>query len=203
MERDLLLTPGNHSLLLLDYQYLQLLTTRSHHPVTILSRVVTLSKSASLFNIPVLVSTAFAEQQDLITEVARLFPAQRPLDRNTMNAMEDTEVADWIKVHNRRRIVIAGLWTEVCVKLSALKALEAGYEVYVISDACGGASAEEHQKALECMTTAGIKILSTESYVSEVSGREDVSELIDTPEIGWNGQLRNYLLSRQVYADYI
>jgi hypothetical protein len=203
MERDLLLTPGNHSLLLLDYQYLQLLTTRSQNPVTILSRVVTLSKSADLFNVPVLLSTAFAEQQDLVTEVARLFPGQRPVDRNTMNAMEDADVCEWTRYHNRKRLVIAGLWTEVCVKLSAMKALQAGYEVYVISDACGGASSEEHQKALECMATAGIKLLSTESYVSEVSGKQQMPQLFETQEIGWSGQLRNYLLSRQVYADYI
>lgn len=203
MERDLSLCPGNHSLLLIDYQYLQLLTTRSQNPASIISHVVTLSRSARLFNVPTLITTAFAEQQDLIGEIAKLFPDQVPVDRNSLNAMEDQYVSDWISNTGKRELVMAGLWTEVCLQLSVLKALEEGYKVYIITDASGGASGDAHQKAIDRMVTAGAIPLTTMLYVKLNAGEKDVSALFEESGQGWNMQLRSYLLSRQVYADCI
>jgi nicotinamidase-related amidase len=214
MNRNLLLSPGNHSLLLIDYQYLQLLTIRSHNTAAVINHVIALSKASRIFGAPALLTTAFAEQQDLIGDIAQLFPEQIPLDRNTMNAMEDPYVADWVKRSGKKKVVMAGLWTEVCLQLSVLKALEAGYEVFIITDASGGASLEEHQKALECMAAAGAVLLTTWSYINELQrnwGREDttgaLAKLLE--EYGnalgtgfrWEGQLRSYLFSRKLEVD--
>jgi nicotinamidase-related amidase len=212
MEMDLSLSAANHSLILIDYQYLQLLTIRSHNASSVINHVITLSKASKIFGAPALVTTAFAEQEDLIREIAQLFP-EPPLDRSTMNAMEDTHVADWVKQRGKKKLVMAGLWTEVCLQLSVLKALSAGYEVYIITDASGGASLEEHQKAVECMAEAGATLLTTWSYINELQrnwGKDDTAGALTTlyEEYGgvagrgfhWDGQLRNYLLSRKIYA---
>jgi nicotinamidase-related amidase len=212
MEKDFSLSADNHSLILIDYQYLQLLTIRSHNAASVINHVVTLSKASKIFGAPALVTTAFAEQQDLIREIAQLFPEPCP-DRNTMNAMEDEYVTDWVKKSGRKKLVMAGLWTEVCLQLSVLKALAEGYEVYIITDASGGASLEEHQKAIECMTEAGATPLTTWSYINELQRnweKEDTTGALATlfEEYGgiagrgfhWDGQLRSYLLSRKIYA---
>lgn len=213
MEKDLSLSAGNHSLLLMDYQYLQLLTIRSNNASSVINHVITLIKASKIFGAPALVTTAFTEQQDLIREVAQLFPDQSPLDRSTLDAMEDQRVVDWVKKSGKKKLVMAGLWTEVCLQLSALKALAAGYEVYIVTDASGGASLEEHQKAIECMAGAGATLLTTWSYINELQcnwGKEDTTGALTTlfEEYGgvagrdfrWDGQLRNYLLSRKIYA---
>ncbi|SFD74592.1 Nicotinamidase-related amidase [Chitinophaga sp. CF118] len=216
MERIFSLSPGNHSLLLIDYQYLQLLTIRSHNTSSVINHVTTLSKAGKIFGIPTLVTTAFTEQKDVIREITELFPEQTPLDRNTMNAMEDVHVTEWIKNNGGKKLVMAGLWTEVCLQLSALNALAAGYEVYIITDASGGASLEDHQKAIECMAEAGAILLTTWSYINELQdtgGQKDTADALAKlfVEYGgtsghgfrWDGQLRNYLLSRKVYADFV
>ncbi|GAA3929603.1 isochorismatase family protein [Chitinophaga oryziterrae] len=214
MDRHLSLSPGNHSLLLIDYQYLQLLTIRSHATAAVISHVIALSKASRIFGSPALLTTAFAEQQDLLGDIAQVFPEQVPLDRNTMNAMEDPSVAEWVERSGKKKVVMAGLWTEVCLQLSVLKALEAGYEVYVITDASGGASLEEHQKAIECMAEAGAKPLTTWSYINELQrnwDKEDTTgaltkllEEYDPLGTGfrWGGQLRNYLFSRKLEDCY-
>lgn len=212
MKMDLSLSAANHSLILIDYQYLQLLTIRSHNASSVINHVITLSKASKIFGAPALVTTSFAEQEDLIREIAQLFP-EPALDRSTMNAMEDLQVADWVKQKGKKKLVMAGLWTEVCLQLSVLKALSAGYEVYIITDASGGASLEEHQKAIEHMAQAGATLLTTWSYINELQrtwGKEDTSAALTTlfEEYGgvagrgfhWDGQLRNYLLSRKIYA---
>jgi hypothetical protein len=109
---------------------------------------------------------------------------------------------------------MAGLWTEVCLQLSVLKALEAGYEVYIITDASGGASLEEHQKAVLCMAAAGAVPLTTWSYINELQrnwDKEDttgaLTKLLKEYEgalgtgFRWEGQLRNYLFSRKLEVD--
>jgi nicotinamidase-related amidase len=209
---DLSLSAANHSLLLIDYQYLQLLTIRSHHASSVINHVVTLSKASKIFGTPALVTTAFAEQQDLIREIAQLFP-EPPLDRCTLNAMEDQQVAEWVKNSGKKKLVMAGLWTEACLRLSVLNALETGYEVSIITDASGGASLEEHQKAVERMAEAGARLLTTWSYINELQRnweKDDKTGALVTlfEEYGgvagrgfhWDGQLRNYLLSRKIYA---
>jgi isochorismate hydrolase len=207
--KSMQLSAANHSLLLIDYQYLQLLTIRSHNASAVINHIITLSKASKIFGTPALLTTAFAEQQDLIHEIAQIFPEQLPLDRNTMNAMEDPQVADWVSKSGKKKLVMAGLWTEVCLQLTALKALAAGYEVYIITDASGGASLEEHQKAIECMAKAGAILLTTWSYINELQrnwGKEDSNGALAAlfKEYGttfrWDGQLRNYLLSRTAYA---
>ncbi|GGG24639.1 hydrolase [Chelatococcus composti] len=163
-----LLTPDNHALLLIDHQYLQLLTLRSHEASQVINNAQAVAKASKIFGIPTLLTTAIAERQDLIKEIQDVFPEQVPLDRTTLNTWEDTRVVDWVRQTGKKKLVMAGLWTEVCLLLPVLSALADGYEVYFITDASGGASREAHDMAVARMIQAGAVPTTTWSYVSEL-----------------------------------
>ncbi|GGA68051.1 hydrolase [Nitratireductor aestuarii] len=168
MASNNLLTPDNHALLLIDHQYLQLLTLRSHEASQVISNAQAISKTAKIFNIPIHLTTAFAERQELLKEIQDVFPEQVPIDRTTLNSWEDSRVVDWVKQTGKNKLVMAGLWTEVCLQMPVLSALADGYEVYFITDASGGASREAHDMAVARMIQAGAIPTTTWSYVSEV-----------------------------------
>lgn len=163
-----LLTPDNHSLLMIDHQYLQMLTIRSHDASEIISHAVALVEAAAIFEVPMLTTTAFKERQGLVAPLAAATRAVKPIDRTTLNAWEDPRIADWVEKTGRTKLVIAGQWTEVSVAMPVLSALDAGYEVYVVIDACGGASLEAHDMAVERMVQAGARPITTWIYVSEL-----------------------------------
>jgi len=168
MASNILLTPDNHALLLIDHQYLQLLTLRSHEASQVISNVQAVAKASKIFKISTLLTTAFAERQELIKEIQDIFPEQVPIDRITLNSWEDPRIVDWVKHTGKKKLVMAGLWTEVCLQMPVLSALADGYEVYFITDASGGASREAHDMAVERMIQAGAIPTTTWSYVSEL-----------------------------------
>jgi nicotinamidase-related amidase len=118
--------------------------------------------------VPTLLTTAFAERQNLIKEIQDVFPEQTPLDRSTLNSWEDRRVVNWVKQTGKKKLVMAGLWTEVCLQMPVLSALADGYEVYFLTDASGGASREAHDMAVQRMIQAGAIPITTWSYVSEL-----------------------------------
>src|SRR5271154_4693345 len=139
-----LLTAENHSLLLIDHQYLQLLTLRSHDASQVISNIQAVAKASKIFKVPTLLTTAFAERQNLIKEVQDVYPNQKPIDRTTLNTWEDPRVIEWVKRAGKKKLVMAGLWTEACLQMPVLSALDEDYEGYFITDASGGASREAH-----------------------------------------------------------
>lgn len=172
---DTLLTGDNHALLLIDHQYLQLLAVRSHPNDVVVNNTVMLAKGAKIFNVPTLFTTAFAERQELIQEIQAVHPEQKPIDRTGLNSWDDERVRDWVKATGKKKLVMAGLWTEVCLTMPVLSALAEGHEVYIVTDASGGGSNEGHERAVQRMIQAGARPLTVASYVSELQrdwGRE-------------------------------
>lgn len=165
---DPLLSPDNHVLLLIDHQYLQMLTTRSHDVGDIINNVAAVAEGAKIFNVPTLVTTAFAEKQNVVSALADVTADQTPIDRTTLNSWEDPRVTDWVKAKGKRKLVMAGQWTEVCLAMPVLSALADGYEVYIITDASGGATKEAHDMAVQRMVQAGAVPITTWAYVSEL-----------------------------------
>jgi nicotinamidase-related amidase len=163
-----LLEPGNHALVLIDHQYLQLLTLRSHEASQVISNATAVAKAAKIFKVPTLLTTAFAERQNLIKEIQDVFPGQTPIDRTTLNTWEDQRVVNWVRQTGRKKLVMAGLWTEVCLQMPVLSALADGYEVLFLTDASGGAGREAHDMAVQRMIQAGAIPTTTWSYVSEL-----------------------------------
>lgn len=154
---DALLTPDNAVFLFIDHQPQMFFGVGSGDRSSIINSTVGLAKGAKAFGVPVVLTTVAAESFSghLLPPLADVFPGHEILDRTSMNAWEDQAVVDAIKATGRRKIVLAGLWTEVCLVLPALSALEQGYEVYVVADASGGVSPEAHKHALQRMEASG------------------------------------------------
>jgi len=152
-----LLTPENSVLLLIDHQAFQVANLHSHEPTLIINNVAGLAKSAKVFGVPTILTTVLEQTGGLlIPEIQSVFPDQKPLNRTSINAWEDGRVAGEVKKTGRRKIVIAGLWTEMCVAMPAIQARGEGYEVYAVTDASGGVSPEAHEMAVRRMVQAGI-----------------------------------------------
>lgn len=165
---DTLLTPDNHALLLIDHQYLQLLSVRSHSAEEVVSNAVLTARAAQIFDVPTLFTTAFAERQELIKTIQAVHPQQVPIDRTGLNSWDDERVVEWVKARGKKKLVMAGLWTEVCLNMAVLSALAAGYEVYIVTDASGGSSTEAHERAVLRMVQAGARPTTALAYISEL-----------------------------------
>ncbi|MGA5358451.1 hydrolase [Streptomyces purpurascens] len=152
-----LLTPDNCAVLFVDHQPQMFFGTGSGDRTAIINATVGLARAARTFDVPVVLSTVAAESFSgpLLPQLADVFPERKPVDRTSMNAWEDRDFVEAVKATGRRKLVIAGLWTEVCVVLPALSALAQGYEVYVVTDASGGVSPQAHEHAVQRMVQAG------------------------------------------------
>jgi nicotinamidase-related amidase len=163
-----LLDPTNHALILIDEQSLQLRTMRSHDATTVVNATTLLAKCAKLFGVRTLLTTVHAARQPLLRALREVFPEQEPIDRTSLNAFEDARVVSWAEAAGRGKLVLAGLWTESCLAMSALSALSAGYEVYVVTDASGGESKESHEMAVQRLVAAGVTPLTASTYLNEL-----------------------------------
>ncbi|WP_116209424.1 hydrolase [Streptomyces olivoreticuli] len=152
-----LLTPDNAVMLFVDHQPQMFFGVGSGDRTSIVNSTVGLAKAARAFDIPVVLTTVAAESFSgpLLPQLAEVFPGHEVLDRTSMNAWEDAAVVEAVKATGRTKIVLSGLWTEVCLVMPALCALGQGYEVYVVADASGGVSPAAHEHALQRMTAAG------------------------------------------------
>jgi nicotinamidase-related amidase len=153
---EALLTPDNCTLILIDHQPFQFAGLRSHDTQTIINNVVGLAKGAKIFGVPTLLTTVLERQGGyILKQLQDIFPEQKPIDRTFINTWEDTRVVEWVKKTGRKKIVMAALWTEICLAMPVVQALGEGYEVYIVTDASGGVSIEAHEMAIQRMIQAG------------------------------------------------
>lgn len=152
-----LLTPDNCVLLLIDHQPQMAFATHSIDGQTLVNNVTGLAKSAKVFGVPTILTTVAAKSFSgpIFPSVQAVFPALKPIDRTTMNAWEDKNVVAAVRKTGRKKIVVAALWTEVCLATAALSALDDDFEVYIVTDASGGVSLEAHETAILRMIQAG------------------------------------------------
>jgi nicotinamidase-related amidase len=151
------LTPDNCTLIMIDFQPQMAFGVKSIDGQTLINNAEGLAKSAKIFNVPTILTTV-AEKTfsgPMFSQIKKVFPGQQMIDRTTMNCWEDQNVVTEVEKIGRKKIVLAGLWTEVCIVLPAIQAIEAGYEIYVIADACGGTSNTAHDMAIERLIQAG------------------------------------------------
>lgn len=153
---DGLLRPEDSILLLIDHQPYQFTNLNSHEPTMIINNVVALAKSAKVFNVPTVLTTVLEERGGYIIKgLQDVFPDQKPIDRTFINTWEDPKVTDIIKKSGRKQLVIAALFTEICLAMPVIHALGEGYEVFIVTDASGGVTAEAHDMAVRRMVQAG------------------------------------------------
>ena len=153
------LTPQNCQLLFIDQQPQMAFGVQSMDRQMLKNNVVALAKAARLFKILTTITAVETESFSGYTypELLDVFPDQKLLERTSMNSWDDKKVRDALKGHNRNKVVVSGLWTEVCNNSFALCAmLEGGYEIYMVADASGGTSKEAHDYAMQRMIQAGV-----------------------------------------------
>uniref|UniRef100_UPI0012698B2B hydrolase n=2 Tax=Acinetobacter TaxID=469 RepID=UPI0012698B2B len=154
-----LLDPKNHTLILIDHQSQMAFATKSIDAVTLRNNAALVSKAAREFGVDTLLTTV-AEKSfsgPIFDEIKSVFPEHQVIDRTTMNTWEDARIAVEVNRIGKPRIVLAGLWTSVCIVGPALSALDQGFEVYVITDACGDVSSEAHEMAIQRMVQLGAR----------------------------------------------
>lgn len=167
---DKLLTPVNHTLIMIDHQPQMAFATRSIDVAELRNNVTGLAKAAKAFKVPTILTTV-AEKSfsgPLFPELQAVFPEQKPIDRTTMNTWEDQRVVDQVKKIGRKKLVMASLWTEVCLLEPALSAIDEGYDVYIVTDASGGVTREAHDMAVQRMVQAGAHPMTWVQYMLEL-----------------------------------
>jgi len=166
---DVLITPNETVLLLIDHQPFQFADLHSHEPLLVQNNVITLAKAAKIFDIPVIITSVLAERGGyFIKGVTDVFPDVEVIDRTYINAWQDSRVVNAVMATGKKKLVVAALWTEICLALPVLQAMGDGYEVYFVTDASGGKSKESHEMGVLRMTQAGAIPLTTNVFVFEL-----------------------------------
>lgn len=154
---DALITPENALIEFIDYQPEQYAGVHSMPHDELVANVALLGRVAMAFELPTVLSTVYVKHgmQGTNRELREALPGVPEIDRTTMNAWEDPDFRAAVAQTGRRKLVIAGLWTEVCVAFPALDAIHDGYEVYFVADAIGGVSKVSHESAVQRMVQSG------------------------------------------------
>lgn len=165
-----LLNPTNHALIMIDYQSQMAFGTRNIDIDLLRNNVAIVGGASKIFNIPTVVTTVAAKtfSGPVFPEVSEFYPANTFIDRTSMNSWEDVNAYKAITGKNKKKIVMVGLWTSVCIVGPALSAKAEGYDVYVITDACGDVSKEAHDMAIDRMLQAGVKTMTSIQYLLEL-----------------------------------
>ncbi|KVW48700.1 hydrolase [Burkholderia ubonensis] len=153
------LTPDNCQMIFIDQQPQMAFGVQSIDRQVLKNNVVALAKAAKTFDIPTIITTVETESFSGYTypELLDVFPDHPLLERTSMNSWDDQKVRDALAKNGRKKVVVSGLWTEVCNNTFALCAmLEGGYEIYMVADASGGTSKEAHDYAMQRMIQAGV-----------------------------------------------
>jgi len=164
------LTAQNSQVLFIDHQPQMAFGVQSIDRQTLKNNVVALAKGAKLFKIPTIITTCETQSFAGFTypELLDVFPDKALLERSSMNSWDDKKVRDALKAAGRNKVIVSGLWTEVCNVTFALSAmLEGGYEVYMVADASGGTSKDAHDYAMQRMIQAGVVPMTWQPVVLE------------------------------------
>jgi nicotinamidase-related amidase len=165
-----LLTPDNCVLALIDHQPQMLFGVSNFDRQTIINNTVALAKAARVFNLPVVLSAVETKSFSgyMWPQIKAVFPKETPIERSSMNAWDDENFVNAIKKTGRKKIVLAGLWTETCVALPTIQAIHDGYEIYVVEDCCGDVNQLSHDNAMKRVVQAGAKPVTALSTMLEL-----------------------------------
>lgn len=165
-----LLSPNDHTLIMIDHQSQMAFATHSIDATTLRTNVALVAHAAAGFGVSTILTTV-AEKSfsgPIFSEISEAFPGAEVTDRTSMNTWEDANVIRRVNAIGKQRLVFAGLWTSVCIVGPTLSAVDQGFEVYVIADACGDVSAEAHGRAMERMIQAGVRPMTSLQYLLEL-----------------------------------
>ena len=182
-ETDPLLTAKNAAMVLIDYQPEQFGGVGSIRHDELMLNVVALGRIAGAFSLPVVLSTVGVEMgvnAPTSPELRMAIPDVEEIDRTTLNSWEDPDFRAAVERTGRRKLIMGGLWTEVCVAFPTLDAIRDGYQVFVVADAIGGVTLDAHERAMQRMVQAGAVPITTLALACELQrdwGRRDADRL--------------------------
>ncbi len=165
-----LLNPSDHTLIMIDHQSQMAFATKSIDAVLLRNNAALVAAGAAGFGVSTILTTV-AEKTfsgPIFDEIKAAFPKADVIDRTSMNTWEDPRIAERVNAIGKPKIVLAGLWTSVCIVGPALSALDQGFEVYVVADACGDVSDEAHERAMDRMVQAGAQPMTSLQYLLEL-----------------------------------
>jgi nicotinamidase-related amidase len=165
-----LISPTDHTLIMIDHQSQMAFATKSIDAVTLRNNAAMVAQAGAGFKVSTILTTV-AEKTfsgPIFEEIKGAFPGAEVIDRTSMNTWEDGRVTERVNQIGKNRLVFAGLWTSVCIVGPTLSALDQGFEVYVIADACGDVTDEAHERAMERMVQAGVRPMTSLQYLLEL-----------------------------------
>lgn len=168
---DHLLTPQNAAVVIIDFQPVQVSSIASRSKRELVTNITALARIAKLYEMPVVLSTVNVEtgrNQPTIHQITDVLSGVNPIDRTSINAWEDEDFNREVKATGRKKLIMAALWTEVCLVHPALDAIHEGFEVYPVVDCVGGTSPEAHQAGLQRLVQAGGKPTSWVQLICEL-----------------------------------
>jgi nicotinamidase-related amidase len=181
---DPLLTPQNSALVVIDYQPSQIQAVTSIDHDLLVRNIVSVARLAKTYGLPIVLSTvnvAANGQPPTIPELRDVLSDLAEIDRTQINSWEDTEFREAVEATGRKKLVVAALWTEVCLAFPTLDALRQGYEVFPVVDAVGGTSPEAHRAGLQRIVKAGAQPISWVSLACEL--QRDWARTGTVPEV--------------------
>lgn len=165
-----LITANDHTLVMIDFQSQMAFATKSISAELLRNNAALVANAAAGFNVSTILTTVAVDSFSgpMFSEITDAFPNQPLLDRTSMNTREDAAVIDEVNRIGKERIIFAGLWTSVCIVGPVASAIDQGFDVYFIADACGDISAEAHERAVERMIQLGAKPMTALQYMLEL-----------------------------------
>lgn len=166
------LSADNAALLLVDHQAGLILCTQTMDHAALLNSIVALAKLGKAFNLPTIMTTSFSAGPNgpLIPEITAVFPDEQILDRSIVNAWDDARFVEAVKKTNRRKLIIAGISTEVCTAFPAIAAVRQGFDVYAVVDACATWDRRVEEAAFHRMAQGGVVLTNWVSVAAELLG---------------------------------
>ena len=165
-----ILTPSNNTLILIDYQPQMLFGVVSMDRQLLKQNATALAKTAKAFKVPTILTSVETASfsGNIFPEILDVLPKQKIWERSSMNTWDDQGIKAEVKRLGRKKVVLAGLWTEVCITMPTLDALKDGYEIYFVEDASGGTSNSAHSMAVQRMIQVGAVPLTWQQYLLEL-----------------------------------
>lgn len=164
-----LLTPDNCVVAMIDLQPQMLFGVCNFDRQTVINNNLVLAKAARVFGVPVVLSTVETKgfSGNTWPQLLAALGNPVPIERTTMNSWDDANFVEAVQKSGRRKIVLAGLWTETCVALPTVQAIHDGYEVFVVEDCCGDVTQLAHDNAMKRVVQAGAKPVTALSVMLE------------------------------------
>jgi nicotinamidase-related amidase len=164
-----LLTPDNCAVAFIDHQAQMLFGVSNFDRQSIINNTVALAKATRIFDVPVVLSTVESKSfsGNMWPQLKAVFPRRESIERSSMNSWDDPKFVSAIAKTGRKKIILAGLWTETCIALPTIQAIHDGYEIYVAEDCCGDVSQLNHDNAMRRVIQAGAKPVTALSTMLE------------------------------------